>query len=313
MVGVDQLEVRTNGTVTKLTAHTASSRQAAQVARQPVAQTRPFSVDALCRARPAASSRSAAVRVRHHDGGERALLLQHVYAPADGLRTVARAAFHLQHSYRSVLGSDFRLQQLGLDPVQVRSIDEVLDLDTVVDYEATAIAVTMMHPNVATVNTTGVAVTKSLLGQSQPVSTFGQKMLNMHNNGQNWASEPYALNADGTKTQIKVGETTTTFQTITLSNDKAFQSIASAGIIDGIHGVRDTSGLGTVNSGPIDAAQDKSDTATWHVGEGVLPVETPYQPPSGRPPQSPQPFRTPACSMAPTPPSTAASATASKA
>ena len=70
--------------------------------------------------------------------GETVVVAEHVYAPVQGIRQVALAAFELEKSYRLVAGSTFRTQLLGLNPADLTSWQEVADLDAIVDPEQTA-------------------------------------------------------------------------------------------------------------------------------------------------------------------------------
>jgi len=51
--------------------------------------------------------------------GETVVVAEHVYAPVQGIRQVALAAFKLEKSYRLVAGSTFRTQLLGLNPADL--------------------------------------------------------------------------------------------------------------------------------------------------------------------------------------------------
>src|SRR5262245_59907322 len=105
--------------------------------------------------------------------GQTVLLAQAFHAPVAATRALAQAAFQLEGSYKSVAGSHERLGALGLDASQLTSVDEIVDLETVVDPHQTAIALTMLHPNVATIAPAPVATTKSPLGQTPEVSRLG--------------------------------------------------------------------------------------------------------------------------------------------
>ena len=144
------------------------------------------------------------------DPADEVLALLSFHAPSPAIRKVARAAYRLEGSYRSVAGSPQRLGALGLQAEDLASWDEVADLDAVVDTHQTAIALTMLHPDVATIASTEVTTTKALLGQTSDVSNLGTYIGTM---SEPWSTTTPAVNADGTPTQITVGSTTATFST----------------------------------------------------------------------------------------------------
>ena len=123
-------------------------------------------------------------------------MLLSFHAPSPAIRKVARAAYRLEGSYRSVAGSPQRLGALGLQAEDLASWDEVADLDAVVDTHQTAIALTMMHPDVATIATIAgddhQGVAGADLGRVQPG----------HLHRARWPSRGRrttpAVNADGT-------------------------------------------------------------------------------------------------------------------
>ena len=66
------------------------------------------------------------------------------------------------------------------------------------------------------------------------------------------------------------------------TTDATFTSTARDALVAGVHGVRDSGGLGNVIDRPRDELHDTSDIATWHQPEGVVPTPTPYVPPTGQ-------------------------------
>ncbi len=207
--------------------------------------------------------------------GQKVVAAEHVYAPVQGIRVVALAAFKLQRSYRLVAGSTRRAQRLGLDPASLRSWQEVADLDAIVDGEQTAVSLVFKHPNIATKDQVATATTKSLLQQTPEVgTTFGGYVDTMIANGIPVGKHVTAVNRDGTPTQLKINGQLRTFTTVQLSTDPTFASDMTAGVVAGVHGVRNTGSLGTVVSQPLDVVHATSDTATWHASEGNLPVVT---------------------------------------
>src|SRR5262249_47812872 len=169
--------------------------------------------------------------------GQTVLVAQAFHAPEAATRALAQAAFLLEGSYESVAGSPERLGALGLDAAQLTSVPEIVDWETVVDPHQTAIALTMLHPNVATIAPTEVATTKSLLGQTPEVSTLGSYIGQMQQAGQDYATLVPAVDANGNPSQIKVGSQTTTFSTVQLNQpDTMFTTKARSAFLAGIPG-----------------------------------------------------------------------------
>jgi hypothetical protein len=230
---------------------------------------------------PLRRDRGALLSIHATRHGQTVLVAQAFHAPAAATRALAQAAFLLEGSYKSVAGSPERLAALGVDASQLTSVHEIADLETVVDPHQTAIALTMLHPNVATIAPTQVATTKSLLGQTPEVSALGSYIGQMQQAGRDYATLVPAVDNDGNPSQIKVGAQTTTFSTVQLNQtDTTFTANARSAFVAGIQGVRDTGSLGKVINQPLDEIHDKQDTSTWHQSEGVIIVPTPYQPPT---------------------------------
>ena len=227
--------------------------------------------------------RGMVVSVRGNRGGQDVLVAQLFHAPPAATRALAEAAFELSGSFELVAGSAERLAALGLHHSQLTSPDEVADLDSVGDAHQTAVFLTMLHPNVATVAGSQVPPTKSLLGATPEVTALGNHIEQMHQAGQDYATVVPVVDADGSPSQIKVGDQTLALTTVQLnSTDETFKSNARDAFVAGIHGVRDTGDLGKVIDRPLDVLHDPSDTATWHQPEGVVPASTPYVPPTGQ-------------------------------
>jgi hypothetical protein len=209
--------------------------------------------------------------------GETVLVAEHVYAPVQGIRQVALAAFKLEKSYRLVAGSTFRTQLLGLNPADLTSWQEVADLDAIVDPEQTAIGLVFKHPNVATRDQVATPTTKALLQQTPEVTTLGKYIQTMTNNGVPYGKHVTAVNRDGTPAHLLIKGQLKTFTTIQLnSTDSTFTGNMTSAVVAGVHGVKNTGSLGTVVNQPLDALQDKKDTSTWHTPEGTLPTVTAY-------------------------------------
>jgi hypothetical protein len=214
-------------------------------------------------------------------GGQTVVVAQAFHAPEQDTRALAKAAFELEGSYSSVAGSPERLAALGLDASQLTSVREIVDLDRIVDPNQTAIALTMLHPNVAT--KTRVADTKNVLGQTPEVSTLGTYIGQMQQQGEDFATHVAAMDPNGHPAQITVKGETTTFSTVQLNQtDPNFTATARSAFIAGIRGVRNTGSLGDVIDQPLDEIHNPAqETSTWHESEGIVIAPTPYTPPSG--------------------------------
>jgi len=205
--------------------------------------------------------------------GQTVVVAQAFHAPERDTRALAKAAFELEGSYSSVAGSPDRLAALGLDASQLASPREIVDLDRIVDPNQTAMALTMLHPNVATI--TRVADTKNVLGQTPEVSTLGTYIGQMQQQGEDFATHVPAG-------QITVDGQTTTFSTVQLNQtDPNFTATARSAFVAGIRAVRNSGSLGEVINQPLDEIHDEQDMSTWHQPEGIVIAPTPYTPPSG--------------------------------
>ena len=134
------------------------------------------------------AERGMAVSVRGNRNGQDVLVSQLFHAPPAATRALAEAAFELSGSYELVAGAPERLAALGLHHSQLTSADEVAELDSVGDAHQTAVFLTMLHPNVATVAGANVPPTKSLLSQTPEVTALGNHIDAMHQAGQDYAS-----------------------------------------------------------------------------------------------------------------------------
>ena len=228
------------------------------------------------------AERGLVVSVRGVRDGQAVVVAQMFHAPAAATRALAAAAFELDGSYEMVAGCPERLARLGLHHSQVTSEDEVADLDSIGDDDQTAVLLTMLHPNVATVGQMEVPTTKSLLCHTPEVTTLGTHITQMHQAGQDYATVEPALDANGNQSEIKVGDQTIALTTVKLnSTDQTFASTARSAFVAGARGVRDTGDLGKVVNRPLDELHDPGDTSTWHQPEGVVPTATPYVPSTG--------------------------------
>src|SRR5207248_8139035 len=107
-------------------------------------------------------------------------------------------------SLRTVQGSPRRLEALGLGASQLRSPREVAELATVGDPAATAVALVMHHPNVATIDRTSAGVTSSLLHETPDVQSLGSYIQTMQNEGRDFAKLVPATDPDGSPSHIQM-------------------------------------------------------------------------------------------------------------
>jgi hypothetical protein len=213
--------------------------------------------------------------------------------PPAATRALAATAFGLAATSRARLGAGrlgrlaplglapARLRALGLAAAHVRSPQDVAHLETIVDGHQTAVALTMLHPNVATVDPMAAATTKALLGQTAPVGTLGGYLTQMQRSGKDFARLVPATDQGGKPAQITVGDTTTTFSTIELNREDAgFVQAARSSLTGGITAVRDDSRLGAVIDQPLDEVPPPQTAGlTWVQSQGVAPQPQPYAAP----------------------------------
>ena len=209
--------------------------------------------------------------------GKTVVVAQKFHAPEKAVREIAKLAIKQNRTWL-VAGSHHRLTALGLDPSQITSVQEIVDLDKVGDTEQTAMALTMCHPSVATIAPIEAAATKSLLGTTPEVGTLGTAITQMQQAGEDFATLEPAVDAHGNPSQITIPTqppTITTFSTFRLNKtDPTFTATARSAFVAGIVGVRDTGSLGTVVDVPLD--ETSGDTMTWHQPASGAIVPTPY-------------------------------------
>ncbi|MBV9196083.1 MAG: hypothetical protein JO168_18255 [Solirubrobacterales bacterium] len=210
----------------------------------------------------------------HGHRGRRQVVVAHLWhVPPAATLALAQTAHRLTGSLQSVTPFPRRLQKLGIKPSALSSPEEAVQLQRIVDESSTAVSLVMLHPNVATINKTDAAVTTQLLGKTTAVTSLSRKISQMQTAGQDFATQVPATNRDGSPAQIKLGNTTTTFSTIKLSNDAGFRSSLRGGVSAGIHGVRNDGALGAVIDKPL-VEDPSASTKTWVQPQGVLPQPT---------------------------------------
>jgi len=184
--------------------------------------------------------------------GQKLVVAQSFLVPESATSTIAQASFYLTGNYTSVAGSPERLAALGLSGSQITSVDEVIQLEQVMDTYQVAVALTMLHPNVATRAPLESAATKSLLHQTPEVSTLGTYIGQMQQNGKPFAHLVPAVDATGQLSKITIKgkdkTITTGFSSIQLNQtDATFTQTARSAFVAGIQGVRNTGSLGRVD------------------------------------------------------------------
>src|SRR5437588_3124763 len=93
------------------------------------------------------------------------------HVPPAATVALAEASYRATGSFGHVLSSS-RLAALGVTPSQIRSAQDVALLATIGDTTTTAVALAMLHPNIATKNAAASATTTSLLEGGTPKSAI---------------------------------------------------------------------------------------------------------------------------------------------
>ena len=218
--------------------------------------------------------------------GRREVVVGHMwYVPRAATIADAKAMQRLKGSFGHALSLSPRLDALGLKPSQIRTARDVAQLETIGDADATAVALALHHPNIATINSTNTTTTKALLGQTPAVGSLARYIQQMQQQGKDFASRGVAKDPDGTPTQISVpiklpnrgviGHKISTFNTYQLSPDPGLRQSLKSAVSAGIVGVRNTASLGAVIDKPLE--QDASaSTQTWVQEQGVMAQAQPY-------------------------------------
>jgi hypothetical protein len=276
--GVSGLVLVANGERYPLVGHTASSRRSLR-ARGGVWRKVDLSVLShhVWGVRLPAD-RAMVVSVHGHRGGREVVLAQLWHVPAEAVVALARTAYRLTGSLRSVQRAPEHLRGLGLGGSELGSAREVAQLATVAGATDTAVALVMFHPHVATIDPTSHMATQSLLSGTPEVQSLGSYIATMQNQGRDFAALVQATDPDGSPSQIQVGDQTTTFKTFQLNpdNDPTFAQSAKSALSAGVRGVRDSAELGAVIDKPLEQQPPAVTTKTWVQPEGVNPQPTPY-------------------------------------
>jgi hypothetical protein len=198
------------------------------------------------------------------------------HAPAQATLDLAQASQRLTGSFKHVVSSSPRLEALGLTLKDFKSPAAVVQLDMVGDSYQTATALTMTHPNIATVEPTATATTKAVLADTPPVQGLGTYIGQMQRGGRDFATMEQAVDDDSTPSIIEVGDYTGPFSTTVLNDsDPRFMTATKSSVSAGITAVRDTDSLGAVIDQPLDEEPGAS-AATWVQPVGVNPAPQAY-------------------------------------
>jgi len=273
--GVSGLVLVANGSQVPLVAHTAASRAALRSAG---GLWRAIDLGALTHYVPPVSlpgARGLLVSVQGRRGARNVVVAEVWHAPAAATLALAQACQRLLGSLNSVVDDSPRLRLLGLTLGDFRTAQQVVQLDQVGDAYQSAAALTMSHPQVATLDPMAVATTKAVLGDTPPVQALGSYIRVMQRAGRDFATLEEATDPDGSPSVIKIGDTETTFSTIVLNDtDARFAAATRTSVMGGITAVRDTGSLGAVTDAPLDD-DPAAATATWAQPQGLVPRPQP--------------------------------------
>jgi hypothetical protein len=274
--GVSGLELIANGQRMDLRAHTARSRSELR-ARGGLWKV--MDVGALSHFVEGVRlpmQRTSLVRVEGRRGKRAVMACEVWHAPEHATIKLAEASERLTGTFDSVSVAAQRLQALGLDPGDLRTASALARLEMVGDSYQTATALTMTHPNVATIDPEAAATTKALLGQTAAVTTLGSYIGQMQRSGRDFATLELAVDSDGSPSEIELDGEPVTFSTIRLNeSDVRFRRNLRGAVHAGISGVRDDPDLGAVIDRPLDEEPGAS-RKTWIQPEGVVAKPEPY-------------------------------------
>jgi hypothetical protein len=274
--GVSDLVLVANGTRIPLSAHTPTSRTAL---RESGGLWQEADLSALTHFAPAVelpADRSVLLSVHGRRGNQAVVVSQMWRVPSSATIALARAADRLTGSFGDVVGPSDRLEALGLRRGELRRPADVALLESVGGTDQAAIALTMCHPNVATIAPTESAVTKSLLAQTPAVETLANRIADMQRAGEDYATFETAVDPNGRPSEIKLGDKTTTFDVFRLNpSDSGLRRAVKSSVSAAVTAVRDTAALGAVIDKPLDQERAAS-TSTWVQPEGVAPRAKTY-------------------------------------
>lgn len=274
--GVSDLEVVVNGVRVPLVSHSRTTRSELKGSAGLWDEA---DLSALTHFAPLVdlpAGRSTLVSVQGRRGTQGVVVSQMWHVPPAATIKLARAARRLTGSVGDVIGQSRKLEALEIELGDLRRPEDVALLDSVGGTDQAAIALTMCHPNVATIAPTESAVTKSLLGDTPAVGTLAQRIAEMQRGGKDYATLDTATDADGSPSQITIGGKTSTFQVFRLNRgDADLRRAVKGSVQSAVTAVRDTPQLGSVIDKPLDQSKGASGS-TWVQPEGVLPRARSY-------------------------------------
>ena len=174
---------------------------------------------------PLPSDRCMVVSVQGKRGNRQVLVSQLVYTPAESRRGLAQLAAS-GGALKNLVGSDQRLQALGLTAEQISTPEHLVQLDSITDtHQSPAVALVFHHPSVSNIDKIDGPITTSLLGKIPEVQTLGAAISTLKQQAQDYATFAPATNDDGSPAQIRIPDNsttppkvvTTTFTTIQLN------------------------------------------------------------------------------------------------
>ncbi len=274
--GVSNLELTVNGHRVSLVRHTQASRLALRRQGGLWSKIRLSALTHHVEAMPSLpEDRTVLVTVHGRRRRRQAVVAQLWHVPPTTTLALAKIAHRRTGSLKGMTAFPERLDKLGIAASALRSPEEIVQLYQIVDESSTAATLVMMHPNVATVDKTAAGVTTQLLGSTPAVGTLTRKIAQMQNDGEDYATRVQATNRDGSPAEIKVGNTTTTFTTIKLSDDEEFRAATKGAVSAGIRGVRNDGTLGAVIDKPL-VNDPSASTKTWVQPLGHVPQPRRY-------------------------------------
>ena len=277
--GVTDLTLVANGQRLPLRSHTRTSRAAL---RQRGGLWRRVDLSALSHYVSGVElpdHRTMLVSVHGRRGSHDVVVSQLWNVPPSATIALATVAHRLTGTVAEAMGVSGRLGRLGTGSIGSLSPADVALVDTIGDSDQAAIALTSVHPNIATIAPTEARVTIALLGNTPEVRTLGKEITRFQNAGKDYMTRVPAVNPDGKPSEIVFtpkdrSPLKTTFETITLNPDRGFNDALKASVSAGIRGVRDNDELGAVIDEPL-VLDKAASTRTWVQPAGVAPRATP--------------------------------------
>jgi hypothetical protein len=204
-VGVTDLVLVANGARVGLVAHTKASRAALRAAG---GLWGAIDLSALTHYVPVVSlpaSRGMLVSVQGRRGSKTAVVCEIWYTPPQATLALAQASQRLTGTLAHVVADSPRLAALGLSQGEFHRPEHVVQLDMVGDSYQSAMALTMSHPDISTVDPMATATTKAVLDDTPPVQSLGTYINQMQRGGRDFATLDPAVDPDGSPTMILVG------------------------------------------------------------------------------------------------------------